>query len=299
LKELWPAVLRNLKGAEGLLNDKGLFSGQFWNLFDWSGIDDQHATVLHNSMLLIGAIDAAQKMGSVLNTGKENTWLTDFRKRLKANLNNQWDPIRKAYPDSLHQDGTVSSSVSIHTSFLAVLYDVIEEKNYSHALKSILHPSDEMVKVGSPFAIQYLFEAFEQVGKADEILKSIYANYLPMLEDGATTVWEVFPTSDDKPADFPTRSHCHAWSSAPLHFLPRIILGIRQKEVGGSAYEISPKPNGLSWAKGAVASPRGPVRVEWKLDDNKLRIRTQVPEGVELHFVTNEALMGLEIERDF
>ncbi len=44
----------------------GLFSGPFWNMFDWSGIDDQHETVLHNSMLMVGAIDAAQKMAGVL-----------------------------------------------------------------------------------------------------------------------------------------------------------------------------------------------------------------------------------------
>ncbi len=51
LQEMWPAVLRNLQGAQGLLDGQGLFSGQFWNMFDWSGIDDRHATVLHNSML--------------------------------------------------------------------------------------------------------------------------------------------------------------------------------------------------------------------------------------------------------
>lgn len=299
LKEMWPAVLRNLKGAEGLLDSHSLFSGQFWNLFDWSGIDDQHATVLHNSMLLIGAIDAAYKMGKVLNTRKESKWLTDFRKRLKAGINHQWNETSQSYPDSIHQDGTVSTSVSMHTSFLAVLYNIIEEKNYSAALSNMLHPSDAMVKVGSPFAIQYLYEALEKVGKQDEILTSIFDNYLPMLEDGATTVWEVFPTSDDKPADFPTRSHCHAWSSAPLHFLPRILLGIRQIATGGAAYEISPRPNGLNWAKGMITSPRGPVKVEWRLNGNKLHIQSQAPEGVKLHFVTNDDLAELEIEKDF
>jgi len=299
LQEMWPAVLRNLKGAEGLLDGQGLFSGQFWNMFDWSGIDDRHATVLHNSMLLVGAIDAAQKMADLLDDHQDGIWLSDLRRRLKSSLNGLWDATRQAYPDSIHADGMLSASTSMHTSFLAVLYDIIAPENYNVALNNMLQPAEGMVKVGSPFAIQYLYEALEKAGKTDEILASIYANYLPMLAAGATTVWEVFPTSKDKPAEFPTRSHCHAWSASPLHFLPRILLGLRQTAAGGLAYEISPRPNGLTWTKGAVASPRGRVSVEWKLDGKKLRIQAQAPEGVKLTFVANDALTGLEIERDF
>jgi len=304
LKEMWPAVLRNLSGAEGLLNDQGLFSGNYWNMFDWSGIDDKHATVLHNSMLLVGAIEAAQKMAEVLHARKSANWLAALRQHLKTSLNRLWDTRRQAYPDSIHADGTLSASISMHTSFLAILYDIIAPENYAAALNNLLQPADDMVKVGSPFAIQYLYEAFEHAGKADEIITSIYANYLPMLADGATTVWEMFPSSKDKPAEFPTRSHCHAWSSSPLHFLPRIILGLRDlpgksTQAGGLSYEISPRPNGLTWAKGAVASPRGPVSVEWELDGKKLRIQAQAPEGVQLTFVINDTLAGLEIDRNF
>ena len=42
LAELWPAVLRNLAGAAALLDSGGLFSGKFWNMFDWTGVDDHH-----------------------------------------------------------------------------------------------------------------------------------------------------------------------------------------------------------------------------------------------------------------
>lgn len=299
LKEIWPAVVRNLKGAEGLLDEKGLFSGPFWNMFDWSGIDDRHEMVLHNSMFLIGAIDAAQKIADVLHKVQEGRWLVDFRWSLKLSINALWDPQRQAYPDSIHRDGTLSLSMSVHTSFLSVLYDIVQPENYAAVMRNLLQPPDGMVRVGSPFAILYLYEALEKAGKTDEILKSIYENYLPMLEEGATTVWEVFSTSKDRPSGFPTRSHCHAWSSAPLHYLPRVVLGIRQVEPGGAAYEVSPRPNGLSWARGAVASPKGAVNVEWKLEGQTLRIHARAPEGAALHFVSNESLAGLEIEKDF
>lgn len=299
LRETWPAVLRNLENAKVRLDDNGLFSGRFWNMFDWSGIDDAHATVLHNSMLLVGAIDAAQKMAMVLYDRESSRWLGDFRKDLTDNLNRLWDPHRRSYPDSIHEDGTASTSISMHTSFLAVLYDIVEGRNHSAARNNMLNPPDDMVKVGSPFAIQYLYEALEKVGEPEKILASIYNNYLPMLAEGATTVWEVFPASKDRPANFPTRSHCHAWSAAPLYFLPRLVLGIRQRGVGGIVYEISPRPNGLTWANGAVASPQGPVKVKWELSGRRMDIMAQAPHGVKLRFKTNESLAGLEVRRNF
>ena len=55
-------------------------------------------------------------------------WLTALRRRLTASLNRLWDPEKHAYPDSIHEDGTPSDSTSQHTSFLALLYDIVAEE---------------------------------------------------------------------------------------------------------------------------------------------------------------------------
>lgn len=298
LAELWPAVLRNLQGAEVLLNNNGLFSGPFWNMFDWSGIDDRHATVLHNSMFMVGAINAAIKSAKLLGKRKDSRWLAQLRQRLVSGLNALWNPDRKVYPDSVYADGTVSERASVHTSFLAILYDIVRPGDHRAALNNVLAPAADMVKVGSPFAILYLYEALEKVGLLDKVLESIYANYLPMLEEGATTVWEVFSTSGDRPSGFPTRSHCHAWSSAPVQFLPKIVLGIQALEPRGGLYEISPRIGELTWARGGVPSPAGVVNVEWKLEGKKLTVRARGPETTWFRFKPNETLQGLELILD-
>ncbi len=297
--EMWPAVLRNLEGAAGLLDERGLFSGPFWNMFDWTGIDDRHDTVLHNSLLLVGAIDAALRLADLLADAPHAAWLADFRARLSASLNRQWDPARRAFPDSIHADGRPSPSTSLHTSFLALLYDVLPPAAANAALGNLLDPPAGSVPVGSPFAFQYLFEALEKAGQAPLILEAIYDNYLPMLADGATTVWEVFPSSPDHPQGFPSRSHCHAWSSAPLHFLPRLLLGARPLEPGRTRVEISPFLAGLSWAKGQIATPHGPVHVEWRLDGQTLHLQARGPREVSLVFAGNPSLQGLTIDKNF
>ena len=154
-----------------------------------------------------------------------------------------------------------------------------------------------MTTVGSPFAILYLFEALEKIGANDAIIKSIYDNYLPMLKAGATTVWEVFPNSPWAPEGerFPTRSHCHAWSSAPIHFLNRIILGIVPDQPGGKSFTISPRLNGLTWAKGASATVNGPVEVSWTVESKTLNVTVSAPEGVALRFVPNDTHDGLNV----
>jgi hypothetical protein len=124
---------------------------------------------------------------------------------------------------------------------------------------------------------------------------SIYENYLPMLAAGATTVWEVFPTSGDHPGGFPTRSHCHAWSSAPLRFLPQIVLGIRQESAGAASFTISPWLGDLEWARGAVYTCRGLLEVSWRKEGGRLTVSARAPAGVELRCEENESMEGLEV----
>jgi len=109
LDEMWPAVISNIEGAAGLLDaESGLFRGAFWNMFDWSGIDDVHEIVLHNSLLLVGALDAAMKCALVLGDDDRHTWLADLRARLTTSINQLWDVERQAYPDSIHEDGSLT-----------------------------------------------------------------------------------------------------------------------------------------------------------------------------------------------
>lgn len=295
LRKAWKWVKQNLRGAEKFRDERGLFSGPFWNMFDWSGIDDAHSTVLHNSMFVVGAIEAALRCASELGDKKTVQWLRAYRKELIPAINALWDPKKQAYPDSVHEDGTISESISQHTSFLALLYDVVEARNRESALKNCLRPPKNMVRVGSPFAIMYLYEALEKYGHQDAVIESIYASYLPMLEDGATTVWESFPSGTTGQGGFPTRSHCHAWSSAPIHFLNRIVLGIVPVSAGGATFDISPRVKGHTWARGRTASVNGPVSVSWKREGKTLRVEASGPEGVRLRFKRNDTHAGITI----
>jgi hypothetical protein len=295
LRSIQPAVLKNLKGAEQFVNDRDLFSGPFWNMFDWSGADQGQRTVVHNSMFMVGAIDAALKEAEVLGDTSNIAWLKALRARLVNGINRLWDPVKQSYPDAIRDDGSISPSTCQHTSFLGLLYDIVPKENTAAALKNLTAPPEKMVRIGSPFAMLYLYETYEKFAMEDQIIREIYTNYLPMVESGATTVWESFPTGTTGSGGFPTRSHCHAWSSAPSRFLNRIILGVKETSPAGASVTISPRLNGLTWAQGTTVTARGPVDVSWKLEDKTLRVNYTVPEGAKAEFLKNNSLDGLKL----
>ncbi len=289
VKAMWPAVIRNLEGAAALRDaEYGLFKGPFWNMFDWSGIDDNHEIVLHNSMLFVGAVNAAIECAKVLHDADRIVWLEELQDELRTSINRLWNPEARSYPDSIHEDGTISTSTSQHTSFLALLYDILPEDNIADALENMLRPPDGMIQVGSPFVVLYYYEALEKAGLPDEIIASIRRAYTPMLEAGATTVWEIFSDGVFSPGAFPTRSHCHAWSSAPVIYLNRLILGITSAEPAGRTYEISPRLGGLAWAEGTVVTALGPLRVSCRSEGPTLDIQVAAPSGTEVRYVAND-----------
>ena len=295
LRSIYPAVIRNLRGAERFVDAKGLFSGAFWNLFDWTGADQSQKAVLHNNMFMVGAIDAALKEAAILGNDSDTAWLGSLRKRLVKGANDLWDNNRKSYPDSVHDDGSPSPSTCQHTSFLSLLYDVVPAEHAEEAKQNLLNPPEKMIRIGSPFAMLYLYETFEKLGMEDQIVREIYRNYLQMVEADATTVWESFPTGTTGSNGFPTRSHCHAWSSAPSRFLNRIILGVKETEAAAAKVTISPRLNGLEWARGTVATAKGPVRVSWRKQGDKLTVDYSAPEGVAVSFARNDSHQGLSL----
>ncbi len=295
LHAMWPYAIQNLKNSEQYADERGLFSGRFWNFFDWTNLDSNHETVLHNNLLLVGAIDAVLKGAEVVGDTESPAWLKPYRDRVIKAIDVLWDEQRHAYPDSVHEDGTISPTISVHTSFLSYLFDIVGDRHRGEVVQNLVAPPADMVQVGTPFACMFLYQALEKAGYQDKIVADIREKYTPMLEAGATTVWESFPTGTTGSGGFPTRSHCHAWSSAPLYFLNRIVLGIQPSGVGGTTVTVSPRPSGLTWAKGATATVNGPVKVSWKLDGKTLAIKASGPDGTALQFAPNDALAGLKV----
>lgn len=275
IEQIWPMVIKNLEGAE-------------------SGGYTRFGRVSEN-MLLVGAVNAALKCADVLGDAERATWLREYRARLVTAINASWDDDKQGYVADRFRSRTDDRAISLQASSLCLIHDIVEEKNHDAALRGLLTSREGMINMVAAIDTMHLFEALEKEGHEDLVIELIREKYRLMMQADATTVWERFHGSITGEGGWPTRSHCHAWSSMPVHFLNRIILGIMPTEPGGKAFRISPRPNGLSWAKGASATIKGPVEVSWRLSNKTLSVTAKAPEGVHLTFVTNDSIAKYDI----
>jgi hypothetical protein len=78
-------------------------------------------------------------------------------------------------------------------------------------------------------------------------------------------------------------SLCHGWSSGPVPFLSRYVLGIRVEETGCRKLRIAPNLGDLSYAKGSFPTPYGVVSVSHTREaDGHIRTEYSAPEGMEV-----------------
>lgn len=278
LQELYPALKSNLDAALLYCKDHGLFSAPAWNFFDWTEIDQNRETVLHNSMLLATALEGVAKAARIIGKDSDRDAYIVKRLVLVEAINRLWDDVRGAYRDAILPDGQLSERVSQHTSFLALLYDLVSEKRRSQVLENCLHPPENMTRVGSPNALFFLLEALRKGNCAKEALSQLRSSWGKMLDAGATTFWEMINQSS---SEFPTRSHCHGWSSSPVYLLPQLFFNIRCVEPGWRKVIIRPQSFGLDFARAEVCTPHGLLRMEWHRDrDGKLRVAVQAPKEI-------------------
>ncbi len=77
-------------------------------------------------------------------------------------------------------------------------------------------------------------------------------------------------------------SLAHGWSAGATPALSRYVLGVRPLTPGYRTFLAEPQPGDLSWARGRVPTPRGPVAVDWTVSAHaagSVTVTVDVPPG--------------------
>lgn len=80
----------------------------------------------------------------------------------------------------------------------------------------------------------------------------------------------------------PGTSLAHGWSSGATPALSMYVLGGRPLTPGYKTFLVEPQPGDLSWARGRVPTPRGPVAIDWTVHTNSasgFTVKVEVPPG--------------------
>jgi len=128
------------------------------------------------------------------------------------------------------------------------------------------------------FGTKFVLNGLSRAGRADVAYRLVNSIDFPgwgyMLERGATTLWEHWEFSDD------TFSHDHPMFGSVSEWFYSWLAGIQPSSdaAGFDRIVIRPQPVGdLTWAKGVVATIRGEVRSEWRIEKGRFILDVSIP----------------------
>ncbi len=260
---------RSLVGPTGGPN----MQARYWSFIDWTdqwrpttGVPDAvlRGPITMESFLYILGLTAAAHV---------NRWLNreDTAKEYEARAESVRAAIRRECrgETGMIQDGPGVEKYSQHGQVFAILTGTISPEEGTAFLEETMNKKNEYAQCSVAMAF-YLFRAMEKTGlyaRMDEC----WETWRNMLRLNLTTCVE---------DNVNQRSDCHAWGAAALYELPAVTLGVRPAAPGFERIAVRPIPGYLSWARGQVTTPHGPVKVQWKrLPDGKLDLQVEAPEG--------------------
>jgi alpha-L-rhamnosidase len=266
-------------GPDNLLlpNAKG------WNFVDWSpGLYAQtpNARIGTELQYLRGDL-AGVYLLQTLGDGQAASKYTTRAFALKAALQKLFDPATQ----------TLGPTWQLNT--LAVLTHLPATENIWPTVLAHLKQDAPTDQVISPYFGTYLLDAFSELGHQAEALAWIRAYWGGMIAQGATSFWESYDLRWPKGPNFALSlqadgtsgffvSLAHGWSSGPTAWLTENILGVTPLTPG---YDTVAAPHllGLTFARGSVPTPHGPISIS--IDANQ-GILLDLPRGVTSAAVT-------------
>jgi len=282
-------IISRFHTPDGLVNEKWPGWGTF---LDWSAMDFGGVSSCNNAIYLIihrRLADLAMALGKsdIAHDLEEKAFRIE-----KAYRRNFWIEKEGLFADALY-DGQPSPVRSQLANVLSVRAGVVKGEEARRLLQRIMNrkallprtsgdyrlrpgfkpQTGGIVQIGTPGLGFYLAQALFDLGMAREALDYLRENWPPIARNG--TFAEHFV------ADMNT-SYCHGWSAGPVVLLPKNVLGVRPIAPGWSEVRIAPQTGGLEWAEGTIPTPRGEIRVSWKMINGKMDLTYQVPEGVKV-----------------
>ncbi|WP_123040990.1 alpha-L-rhamnosidase C-terminal domain-containing protein [Cohnella candidum] len=179
-------------------------------------------------------------------------------------------------PPFLEEDVFLKDSPALLTTLLGIM------GGYVGRDKAVRFLSESALKDPvTPLTAYWLAECCSEFGLHDKAWQAIRTVWGSMLETGASTFWEgvVLDRGEDFHRELTTytaydsyrMSLCHSWSSTPVVWINKHVLGIRATEPGYKEFSFEPHAvEGLTRCRGVVQSPRGPIEAEWSLEGGNM-----------------------------
>lgn len=296
IKELYEPVKDLLFYFSKFITDDGGFLINAWNMLDWAALDiHNHGIVTGQQAILCRCYEIGAAFAEKTNDNISEEKFKAFRKRLMSHIDEQlWIEEKQYFCDGWSPEHGYSKTVSIQTHTLLTLYNAIKDPKKKRIVDNYIdNPPEEFLKVGSPFFLFYIYEHLAMQGKIQNVLDDIVDKWGKMLRYDCTTCWEVFPGFYEAGR---TRSYCHSWSSSPVYFINKYLLGVNIVKDGYESVEIYVPENNLKWCQGTLPSPHGNIQVYWSKENDERHYKITIPDVIDVS-IRNDFNWDIKIKR--
>ncbi|MBI2704922.1 MAG: family 78 glycoside hydrolase catalytic domain [Actinobacteria bacterium] len=310
IRALLPVAERILQWFLPFQADDGLLTNVTgWVLIDWSAVSTGGKCATLNA-LWGRALREVQKLADQVGDGGRARWAGKLWVRLRRDFEQFWDDDRAVFVDNLPErgrpDNLAELPVSQHANAAAItarltrgidtsklIETICDRDRLVHAawlapnkdarLHSMSDPGDmyegfaylvsgtpepwwdvkNAIVAAQPFFRYVVHDAAADAERAD-LIPELCRDWAALMHRSSTTWSETWYGG----------SHTHGWCSTPTRDLMQYTLGITPAQPGFNRAHVAPALGDLSWAKGEVPTPHGPIRVDVETD--KLALDTPV-----------------------
>lgn len=283
LKKYYPVMQQWLGyvdrySVEGLLKKWPNTDYRNWYLGDWAtpeGVgdpnhEDERSVDLVNNCYISVCLSQMEDIATVLGKEDDKKLYSEKRSQLNKKIHDTFYNVEEGYYATGSQIDIIFPMIAgvapaeLKDQLTEILIEKTE-KEYDGHLNTGL--------VGIPVMMEWAATANEPGFVYSMLKKKTYPGYLYMLENGATTTWEHWNGE---------RSRIHNCYNGVGQWFYQVVGGIRPVR-GEKAYKkfiIQPQiPNGVTWARTSQETPYGEISVNWKLQDEKMKMNIRVPVG--------------------
>ncbi|AJY75345.1 family 78 glycoside hydrolase catalytic domain [Paenibacillus beijingensis] len=297
LGQWWPNIIAALRWFSAYENEEGLLADvPYWAYIDAGETPEGRALDVSRGGIVTGlnlqyleALQRAVSYARIVGDEEACFYYDKLAAKLADRIRNRlWNEEQGAYADCL-VDGRLSGVVSEPVNALALLHlhepgdartGQIVERVFEHSNDSVSEPA----VAGSPYSMLLIYQALRKAGRTGRALELIRSRYQPMLDAGATTVWEYWKLFYREKQSGLIRfgSACHAWASAPLVCFIEAVLGVRPESPGFRRVSLRPNLFDLAWAEGSVPTACGELRIRADKQKEGTWLKFTVPSGCEI-----------------
>ncbi len=208
------------------------------------------------------------KIAEALNKKNEAALFTSRALKVKNAFNHYlFDTTNEIYVD-----GIGSTHASLHSNMFALAFDLVPDSKKEKVIEHIKSKGMACSVYGANYLLEALFDAGEAEYAQSLLTSTSDRSWYNMIRKGSTMTTEAW---DNKYKS--NNGWSHAWSSSPVHILPRKLMGIEPLAPGFKSIQIKPAISSLEWASVKLPTIRGEIRAKYTRAADHFNLFISIP----------------------